>query len=182
MNEEWWESPTCFICDYGWALLAGILLLLSAYFTRAYWLPSVGPPTLTAPPAVNPTLALGTGDIQVTLQWDTLNDLDLYVTDPSGENIYYQHPTSLSGGILDVDANRNCLENMTGTPVENIYWPTGAAPSGTFQIAVNYYRHCSAAPLEDNYTVRALVDGQVQVFTGTLNQEQEYDSIYEFTR
>src|SRR5689334_8120855 len=39
MNEEWWESPTCLICDYWWAFLAGIVLLLSAYFTRAYWLP-----------------------------------------------------------------------------------------------------------------------------------------------
>ena len=21
MNEEWWERPTCFICDYGWIIL-----------------------------------------------------------------------------------------------------------------------------------------------------------------
>jgi hypothetical protein len=39
MNEEWWERPTCLLCDYWWGLLAAVVLVLTGYFTRAYWLP-----------------------------------------------------------------------------------------------------------------------------------------------
>jgi hypothetical protein len=40
MNEEWWESPVCWLCDYWWALLLALVLGLSAFFSRAYWLPA----------------------------------------------------------------------------------------------------------------------------------------------
>lgn len=41
MNDEWWEGSVCFVCDYWWALLALIVLGVTAYFTRDYWLPLV---------------------------------------------------------------------------------------------------------------------------------------------
>lgn len=195
MNEEWWEQPTCFVCDYWWALLLGVVLLLAGYFTRAYWWPSPPPPTPTPSPSATPplptseaepTLALGTGDVQVTLHWSTLNDIDLHVVDPAGERIFYNHPTSASSGFLDVDANRGCDGNITSRPVENIYWPTGAAPRGNFSVEVEYYERCllsilSASP-EDNYTVRVLVDDQVKEFSGTLTTPSEHKVIYEFVR
>lgn len=42
MKEEWWESPVCYLCDYWWTLLLGLALVLTAYFTREYWLPILG--------------------------------------------------------------------------------------------------------------------------------------------
>jgi hypothetical protein len=39
MNEEFWERPVCFICDYWWVFLIIIVLAITAYFTRDYWLP-----------------------------------------------------------------------------------------------------------------------------------------------
>jgi len=39
VNEEWWESPVCFVCDRWWILLIGLIAALAAYFTRDYWLP-----------------------------------------------------------------------------------------------------------------------------------------------
>ena len=42
MNDEWWEGPTCFICDYWWVILIIIVLAVAAYFTSPYWLPLLG--------------------------------------------------------------------------------------------------------------------------------------------
>ncbi|MET0390555.1 MAG: hypothetical protein ABW321_31575 [Polyangiales bacterium] len=46
------------------------------------------------------------GDVQVTVSWNSGADIDLYVTDPSGATLYYneQHKRSSIGGHLDHDA------------------------------------------------------------------------------
>lgn len=44
------------------------------------------------------------GSLRFTLAWDAFADLDLHVTTPSGEEIYFLNKT-LSGGTLDVDMN-----------------------------------------------------------------------------
>jgi len=41
MNDEWWEGTVCFICDYWWVFLIIIVLGITAYFTRDYWLPAL---------------------------------------------------------------------------------------------------------------------------------------------
>ena len=45
------------------------------------------------------------GDVQVSVSWDAPSDVDLHVVEPSGEDIYYGHPASATGGQLDVDSN-----------------------------------------------------------------------------
>lgn len=84
---------------------------------------------------------LGTGDVQVTLRWSSSVDLDLSVVDPGGDAISYSTRTSPSGGELDRDANYPC-ETATSQPVENIFWPPGAAPSGNYQVTVTYRTGC----------------------------------------
>jgi hypothetical protein len=80
------------------------------------------------------------GQLQFTLIWGNRNDLDLHCFDPNGELINYQNKKAIrSGGHLDVDRNVN---GETDTPVENIYYPDGDAPLGTYRIYVVYYsRH-----------------------------------------
>ncbi|HUI26906.1 MAG TPA: IPT/TIG domain-containing protein [Candidatus Kryptonia bacterium] len=106
------------------------------------------------------TSVLGTGDVQVTLNWSDINDLDLHVIDPNGEEIYYGNRMSSSGGTLDVDANAAC-NNETTSPRENIFWPTGTAPVGTYTVIVAYYRGCGDPPGPSaGITVTARVDGR----------------------
>lgn len=43
-------------------------------------------------------------DVKIVLTWETdKTDMDLWVTDPSGEKVFYAHKTSKIGGQLDID-------------------------------------------------------------------------------
>lgn len=85
--------------------------------------------------------SLGTGDVQVTLRWESDADLDLQVIDPEDSKIDYSERTSSSGGELDRDANYPC-GGASLAPVENVYWPTGAAPSGAYVVQIVYRTSC----------------------------------------
>ncbi len=83
-------------------------------------------------------------DVRVSLVWDNRNDLDLHVTAPSGEVIYFGRRQSRCGGMLDVDRN---VQGETTTPVENVRWARGAAPEGEYEVRVRNYRfHDPVAP------------------------------------
>lgn len=102
-------------------------------------------------------LAGGAGDVQVTLTWDAAVDLDLWVTDPSGERIYFGNRTSASGGMLDRDA-------MDGFGPENIFWNAGAAPAGSYTVEVDYYSSFGSA----NYDVLIQAFGEAKTYHGSL--------------
>lgn len=175
MQEEWWERPVCYLCDYWWAFLILLVLGLTGWFTRDYWMPAPPPTSVSTATRVE---NLGTGDVQVTLIWDSINDLDLWVTDPAGETIYYQHKNSASQGELDVDANPSC-DNPTTSPVENIYWPTGEAPNGVYSIAVQYFEVCQSEA-RTPFTVRLKVNGNTQTFDGVALEQDELIEITTF--
>lgn len=119
---------------------------------------------------------LQTGDIQVTLRWATEDDLDLIVVDPSGETISFFNPAVSSGGQLDVDANAFCEESGF-SPVENIFWPTGQAPSGAYSAYVLLSIPCSETTTTVDYTLTILNQGQLETFEGVAQAgapEQTY--------
>jgi hypothetical protein len=107
------------------------------------------------------------GDVQVSLEWKNVNDLDLHVIDPSGERIFYSHPRSTSGGVLDVDMNRSG-NDLTTRPVENVYWPEHAAPRGTYRVEVMHFaNHGGQDPTL--FTVRVINKGQSSFYRGYIN-------------
>jgi hypothetical protein len=118
---------------------------------------------------------LGTGDVQVTLRWDDNADIDLYVMDPSGETIYYSHTSSASGGQLDVD---NRCPITAGLP-ENIFWPPGGAPAGTYTVWVDYYQDCGDAGPVD-WTVTTLVQGVTTDYSGTIVNVKDHPLVTTF--
>ena len=84
----------------------------------------------------------GTGDISFRISWTGMADLDLYAVSPLGERLNFIRPAVESGGVLDIDCNRRpdpTLESAEGSswlcakPMENIYWPEGNAPEGTYK-------------------------------------------------
>jgi len=116
-------------------------------------------------------VVLQTGDVQVTLRWNTPDDVDLYVQDPAGDQVFYGNPSVPSGGQLDVDANLGCAEQMA-SPVENIFWPTGGGVPGDYVVTVSLFSFCGP-PGPIDFTLTTLVRGETQNYAGTLSQTQD---------
>jgi hypothetical protein len=113
-----------------------------------------------------------TGDISFRLTWNGPQDLDLYVTEPSGETIYYGNTSSGTNGQLDVDSNYPC-SNTSSSPTENVYWPEGQAPHGTFTFWADHYSSCDGAT-NAPFTLRVF-EGEtvVRTINGTVAVGQE---------
>ena len=70
-------------------------------------------------------------DLRVTLTWDTPGtDVDLWVTGPDGEKVYYQHKQGAAGGTLDTDVT-------TGYGPET--YTQARATVGTYRVQAHYY-------------------------------------------
>jgi hypothetical protein len=110
-------------------------------------------------------IAVGTGDVQISLSWNTAADVDLHVVDPAGEEIFYAHRDSASGGALDLDSNAAC--GSDGPRNENITWPVGGAPDGTYAILVDYWSACDQAATDFTVSVNA-ADQAPQVMSGNF--------------
>jgi hypothetical protein len=133
-----------------------------------------------------------TGDVQISLIWDNRHDLDLHCIDPLNEDIYYGNKHSRSGGWLDVDSNAGCERDIRDKAVENIYWETGKAPDGLYQVFVHFFLSCPREPrtdpnrkdFETPFRVRILTDGEEKVLNGTvkysLDQRDRLVRVHEF--
>lgn len=122
------------------------------------------------------SIRLGTGDIQITLTWDTIDDLDLHCVDPSGTEIYFDHKISPTGGQLDVDMN---ARDVSSRPVENIYWPVHGAPHGTYTVKVHFYKQRTDA-YSVPYKVKVKFGGKTKKYSGSISSNKT-DYVTTFT-
>ncbi|WP_342078215.1 hypothetical protein [Yoonia sp. SS1-5] len=106
------------------------------------------------------------GDLDFALVWDSQADLDLHVTCPSGETIYYGR-SSACGGTLDVDMNARGVRS--DDPVEHIYFVDPAG--GTYKIKVVFYNATSFGGTHD-FTVRIAFGDRQEVFRGSVSQSR----------
>lgn len=109
-------------------------------------------------------------DVRVSLIWDNTNDLDLYVTTPSGERIYYGHKQSQCGGMLDVDRN---VRGETRTPVENVRWAKGAAPDGEYIVTVQNFAFHEGNTEPTPFRVEIEVAGELFFHEGLMSPKGE---------
>lgn len=109
-------------------------------------------------------LNTGYGDIKITLTWNTTSDLDLWVIEPSGEKIYFEHQYSATGGQLDLD-------DTDGFGPENVFWPVDSAPFGSYKVQVHFYGgQDSERPA--TYQVTIVNFGKIRNFSGVLTFNQ----------
>lgn len=86
----------------------------------------------------------GSGDVQVSILWNTIDDIDLHVrlfpSLPSRRPVHlaFFERRGPFGGLLDVD--RNASPPLTRKPVENIFWPKGKGVPGRYEVYVHHYR------------------------------------------
>jgi hypothetical protein len=97
------------------------------------------------PPAVAATAEPG---LVVTLAWSTPVDLDLYVTTPAGETIYYANPRQAF--VRDA----RCEDGARGPRSEVVRWRTPAP--GRYRLGVDFPEACVDGVRETAY--RLVVD------------------------
>lgn len=113
-------------------------------------------------------------DLRVTMTWDTDGtDIDLWVTGPDGEKVFYSHKQGRGGGSLDVDVT-------TGFGPET-YTQARTQP-GTYKVEAHYYGNGAptrvtvailrgeGTPNEERSTLQGVLLGHGDVITvGTFH-------------
>lgn len=152
-------------------------------------------PLCTPPPAVpGPAPASGpidrqvterggqSGRLQFTLLWNTLDDLDLNVTCPGGLISGYPGHTGpgvCGDGRKDLDANRNLVENVSSTPIENVVWQSDI-PQGRYSVEVIEFRSKGDGANTVPFTLRLRWNGQERechdVVTATASPSNQRDA------
>ncbi|HEX2908862.1 MAG TPA: PPC domain-containing protein [Phototrophicaceae bacterium] len=125
---------------------------------------------------VPPGELLTSTGLQVALTWNATANLDLEVRDPIGGSLYFDTPTSSSGGQFGVNVNSVCATATAESPTETASWPAGVVPTGNYEVLV-YYQPLEDCPTTDPVSViiNATVDGVAIVpFMGTLRPNQVY--------
>ena len=113
------------------------------------------------------------GRVQIILGWDDRNDLDLMMTCPNGERLYFDNRQAC-GAVLDVDRNAG-NSGLTPTPVENIVFAAEPAP-GRYRILVWHFQNNPPAPASSPYRVTLKREGRPdQVFTGRVAAGQQVE-------
>jgi hypothetical protein len=113
-------------------------------------------------------------DVNVALAWNTVDDLDLVVVCPNGQQINYRTRENC-GGRLDLDMNAS--EPRSETPVENIGWARPEdAPRGRYRVQV-VNQSAETVP----YRVQITIRGQTHEFTGIVGPHDRGHRVTEIT-
>lgn len=103
-----------------------------------------------------------TGNVSVSLAWDSYADLDLHLVCPDGSRIKYSNRRAC-GGELNVDMNVGGTKSRE--PIENITL-TERSPRGKYRIFVEFYKPV-IGELTVPFRVSLNLNGQTRTFTGT---------------
>ena len=102
-------------------------------------------------------------DFRCSLSWFNYDDLDLHLTEPGGNEIYYANRLSgASGGQLDVDMNAG--SETTRSAVENIFFPSKERMrEGSYILAVHNF--CLREKSNIGFEIEIEFGGVVHSFT-----------------
>lgn len=92
------------------------------------------------------------GELRVQLGFGAAADLDLYVTGPDEETVYYANTPGKAGGALVED--RRCAHE--GPRIESVRFPAPLLP-GRYRVGVDYPHGCGDATAPAPFVVR--IDG-----------------------
>ena len=103
------------------------------------------------------------GEVQITVSWDSVADLDLHVVDPVDEEIYFGRREGRSGGVLDFQSHCDPPRPFGN---EHMAWSQGTPPRGVYVVRVNHWANCGAA--QTNFVVNVYNYGRISTFSGTF--------------
>lgn len=114
-----------------------------------------------------------TGYLTVSLMWNNTDDLDLAVVMPNKrDTIYYNRPTHISGGRLDVDKNTfgypgRPVPMPVMNPLENINWKE-KPPSGEYQVLVSLFGRRTTSRKPVPFTIQVIQEGKSKSYSGKI--------------
>ncbi|HUI24653.1 MAG TPA: hypothetical protein VL403_01115 [Candidatus Kryptonia bacterium] len=126
-----------------------------------------------------PALPAPTG-LRVTLTWAGSVDLDLYLTGPSWETVYFGNTPSKGGGKLEHDAR--CADIRTDTDAPQVESSTFAEPAaGSYRVGVDYLEACKGVR-EEPVPYRLIVEygGMRYERVGVAHHHQFVPIVLEF--
>jgi hypothetical protein len=101
--------------------------------------------------------------LRVLLAFGSGADLDLYVTDPLEETVYFANSPSASGGRLDADLR--CDSPGGGDRIEVVRF---AAPiAGRYRVGLDHPEGCGAAR-PAGFALAVVREGAVEIHSGSL--------------
>jgi hypothetical protein len=109
-----------------------------------------GMPAPPAPPVP------GAAGVTVTLLWSAPVDLDLYVTGPGRETVYFASPQTPSGGVLERDAR--CADRAAPPRTEQVRWTR--PPAGRYRVGVDFIESCDGGGSDAAYRLVIDVGGR----------------------
>jgi len=145
-----------------WPALA--LVVAAACARRAVTSPPAGAPEPPQP------------GVTVTLRWTAPVDLDLYVTDPVLETVYFANPRTASGGVLERDAR--CAGQGPGEQAERVRWT--APPAGRYRVGVDFLEACGGRLDEVAWSLTVDVNGARREMTGRAQRAIRQPAVLEF--
>ncbi len=111
------------------------------------------------------SIEVGTGEVQVSVSWDTPTDVDIWLIEPDGTIIFWAATQSPAGGQLDLDSNPACIIDNVNN--ENITYEGVTAPSGEYTVVVDYFSDCGVAD-DTNYVVTVRANGDARTVSGVF--------------
>ncbi|MBU1637381.1 T9SS type A sorting domain-containing protein, partial [bacterium] len=123
----------------------------------------------------NESCAQTVPEIQVNLFWNSGHalDLDLWVTDPTGERCYYANTPTSTGGQLIRD---NLCANYENGREEIILWPQNA-PLGEYIVEADWFSSCGNQINSQDIEVRASVQGRMIVAQLTMEEDGHVEAM-----
>ncbi len=92
--------------------------------------------------------------VRIRLAFDAQADLDLYVTDPWQESLYFANNSVRSGGELDVDAT--CVDRAPRIETASF----AAPPPGRNRVSVDFMARCEIGVTSVPYVIEVWARGQ----------------------
>jgi hypothetical protein len=115
------------------------------------------------PPAPPPAAPAPAGELRVELEFGAEADLDLVVTDPWWEEVYFGNSPSRLGGVFEGD--RRCGDPAPRREVVRF----SPAPPGTYRVGVDYPVRCRGGIDEVPYRLTLEANGERRVYERTAS-------------
>jgi len=135
---------------------------------------AAGPPA----PAFPGLAPIGVKGVRVSLLWSAPVDLDLYVTDPALESIYFANPRSETGGRLERDVTCGTVGAEEGRLIETVVWTD--APPGRYRVGVDFIEPCSSPLEEVDFRVVAEANGTREERVAKVARQRFQPVVLEF--